>query len=517
MLLCSTLWAQSEADAILTSRNILTGTARSMSLSNAMGAIGGDMTALTTNPAGIAVYRSSEFVFSQGLNFNNSTTNYYEQTRDDNYSSFPLQSIGYVGTYKPMREVKQGVVSTHFAFTYNRINSFNQNFTMEGYNVMSSMLNQFVVDASGYTPEEIEVPGHPAYFTSNLAYGAYLLEIISDEEDTEYFNTYESYSYDENNNRVYDWRAYDGIDQWQTIDSRGYTGEYSISGGVNISNKLLLGGSLNFQNLRYETSSRYREYHLGLDDTNHPTYPNADIDYFYFNSYRALSGNSVNVKLGFIYKPIHQLRIGFSYHSPNAYNMRQTNRTSIEAFFVDNEVKYLNSGYVDYDYRFQSPSKLISSLGFLLGNVGFLSIDYEYQNIPNSKFKSNNRDYGSEAGFQSMNSVFKSDYQATHSLRSGIEIKPTQGFMIRAGGGWYSSPIKSDYQVNTMQTYTASGGFGYRTNMFFLDLAYMAMISTQDYYPYIDDSERYYFLEIHKPAKLSSTDHRIALTLGWKF
>ena len=47
--------------AVMLSSDDNMGTARYMGLSGAFGALGGDMTAVDINPAGLAVYKNSEF------------------------------------------------------------------------------------------------------------------------------------------------------------------------------------------------------------------------------------------------------------------------------------------------------------------------------------------------------------------------------------------------------------------------------------------------------------------------
>jgi len=111
--------AQNEDDAIRFSMDRFSGTARSMSLSNAVGALGGDFSSIGINPAGIAVYRSSEFSFTPSLVYNQSKTTQYGITNSDDKYSVPFQQIGFVGTYTPMREVTDGIVSSHFSTGYN--------------------------------------------------------------------------------------------------------------------------------------------------------------------------------------------------------------------------------------------------------------------------------------------------------------------------------------------------------------------------------------------------------------
>ena len=63
-------YSQGEVEALKYSRNELYGTARSMAMGNAFGALGGDITGVSINPAGIAVYRSSEVVVTLGIQQN---------------------------------------------------------------------------------------------------------------------------------------------------------------------------------------------------------------------------------------------------------------------------------------------------------------------------------------------------------------------------------------------------------------------------------------------------------------
>ena len=56
--------------------NDLTGTSRFISMGGSMGALGGDISVMGTNPAGIALYRRSDFSFTGSLNFNNTNAKY---------------------------------------------------------------------------------------------------------------------------------------------------------------------------------------------------------------------------------------------------------------------------------------------------------------------------------------------------------------------------------------------------------------------------------------------------------
>lgn len=60
----STLCAQLTIDALRISSPTVNGTGRFMGVSGAMGALGGDYSAICVNPGGIGVFRKSDFAFS---------------------------------------------------------------------------------------------------------------------------------------------------------------------------------------------------------------------------------------------------------------------------------------------------------------------------------------------------------------------------------------------------------------------------------------------------------------------
>jgi len=62
LFVCNTgLMAQgNEIDAFTLTNTELGGTARSMAMGGAFGALGGDLSIISTNPAGLGIYRSSE-------------------------------------------------------------------------------------------------------------------------------------------------------------------------------------------------------------------------------------------------------------------------------------------------------------------------------------------------------------------------------------------------------------------------------------------------------------------------
>ncbi|MDR2917287.1 MAG: hypothetical protein LBV74_21035, partial [Tannerella sp.] len=76
LLVCNMgIFAQgNEIDAFTLTNSDLGGTARSMSMAGAFGALGGDISAISNNPAGLGIYRSSEISGTLDLSMVNAST-----------------------------------------------------------------------------------------------------------------------------------------------------------------------------------------------------------------------------------------------------------------------------------------------------------------------------------------------------------------------------------------------------------------------------------------------------------
>ena len=96
----TSVFAQGEADAIRMSQRDITGSARYMGMAGAFGALGGDMSSLSSNPAGIGVFRNSEVSATLNLDFVNTSTNWNGTGTDADRTKFMFNNIGYVATFR---------------------------------------------------------------------------------------------------------------------------------------------------------------------------------------------------------------------------------------------------------------------------------------------------------------------------------------------------------------------------------------------------------------------------------
>jgi len=507
-------FAQSESDVLISSQTNLTGTARSTGLSGAMGAVGGDMSAISINPAGIAVYRSSEFSMSTGVISNSTEGTNHGLTMSDNKTIMPFNHIGLIGTYKPLREKSQGIISSNFGFTYNRINNYNQNIYWQGNNVNYSILNKAVMDGDGYSTDDFNndpqlAANNASNTLSGLAYNAYLINEINPNTG-QYYSVYEDFDADGNPM----WLPTSGIQQIQRIDVSGNGGEYGFTAGMNISNILLLGGSMNFQHISYDESSTYREINAyGLYDPQ--TY---DIDYFDYFQHRNLSATSINFKIGAIIKPINQLRIGLALHTPNWYQFHEEYSAAFSSYFKDNKQYNVSSTLQAYDYNLNTPLKFIGSLAYIIGNRGLVSVDYEYQDFSNAKFNTaDNADIDGASYMADLNNGVSTAFQATHAFRFGAEYRLNDNVIARAGYSFQGSPYKEEYLSKKMEFTTYSCGLGYRSDFFYVDAAFMLVNQNKDYYTYNYNYSEAYKYEVPQPTLLESKTYYGTITVGYKF
>src|SRR5258705_2973718 len=142
--------AQSDQDALRYSQTSIAGTARFVGMGGAFGALGGDFTSLTWNPAGIGLYRKSEFTFSPSFVKEKTTSDYLGSSRSDSKYNFNFGNIGYVFTYPLTRnDSSPGWKSWSFGIGYNRINNFHTQVFAEGMNSRYSLLDHYTEQANG--------------------------------------------------------------------------------------------------------------------------------------------------------------------------------------------------------------------------------------------------------------------------------------------------------------------------------------------------------------------------------
>jgi hypothetical protein len=474
---CSLLLAQNDADALRFSQYLYSGTARSIAMGNAFGSLGGDITSLSMNPAGLGVYRSSEFAFTPGLLYNSSTSTYGPQSTqyDDFKYNFLLNNIGLVMANGSKNE--SGWIGTNFAIGYNRIADYNQNIQIISGNNSSSLLDEYAYHAT------------TDYSSSTMAQ-------LADETGLLYVPDSGIYPYEY-------YHDLDGIynqTQERTISRKGGIGEYAFSIGSNYNHKLYLGATVGIQRVRYDETMVHSEY----DDY-------GDIPYFRsFEAVEHISTNGVgyNLKVGAIYRPIEALRLGLAVHTPTFYKLETEFDGSIKSKF-DSIISdsHAVSDILVSNYQLSSPLRLIASIGFQLKKVALFSADYEYVNYTKMRMRADN------GSFTDVNHDIQTYYKTTNNLRLGAECK-LGALALRCGYSYYGSPYVAS-EINKNASYSIySAGIGFRAKNVSCDLTFAQSMITQKYAMY----QLGYNTSAELPtATIKTGTAKILATIGFRF
>ena len=406
LLIQTVAFAQGVDDACLFSQTYYQGTAKALGMGNALGAVGGDMTAVCINPASMGIYRSSELTTSLSLSDNYTPSTYYGNKKDGTIFRFSIPNVGYVhakerSNYKALRYTQFGVGLT-------RTNDFNIHSISKGLNPTSSRTNNsyFLNQINNIHPDDL--PDDSWYL-----WQTYLIDDHTD--STGYFYTS---NVPQNN-----------ILQSQEYNFKGRSDEWNFTFSSNFNERLFIGVSLNLNYIKREGEQVFEESRE----------PNANTDFVSWNSTERIKSTAVgcNAKLGVIYRANNWLRIGCAFHSPGLYSFNETRQVNTESRFVRSDYhKYTGEEYT-YKYTFISPLKCVGSLAFVVKEQGMISLDMEYSNYGAARFKTaSNDDYD----YDPTNNAIKDKYGHTLNVRLGTEWY-VGGTYLRFGTAYYGSPF----------------------------------------------------------------------------
>jgi len=476
-----TAYAQTPEDALRYSRISPMGSARFMAMGGAYGAIGADFSALSVNPAGIGLFRSSDFTITPVIMFNQTETRYFGDLSDDNKYHLGLANFGLVFTSNLSEGTREsGWRKLQFGFGYNRINNFNNRVFIQGFNNNSSLMTSYVHQADFTIPDNLDK------FTTRLAYDAWLIWPM---DTLDY---------------IYDADAYFGkVLQEELITTSGSMNEWSFTLGSNYNDWLYLGASIGIPVIRYNYESNYRE---DDSDNQHP--------YFNYLTRREIletRGTGINFKFGAIARVNDWLRLGAAFHTPTFYsNMEDKWRHSMTSQLVfDNqsENRSAQSPRGRFEYELTTPMRAIGSATFIYQKSGLLSLEYEFTDHSDIRFNSASYKFASE------NRDIRNNYTATHNIRMGTEWR-LNDIYFRGGYALFGSPYKSG--INDGKGNQFSLGLGFRQQDYYVDFAYVNSNFKEDRFMYpLPVGDDYDF--ITPVANQEFNRQLFMLTLGWRF
>lgn len=471
---------QNDEDALRFSRTFIGGTARYLSMGGAFGALGADFSTASTNPAGLGLYKKSEFTITPSIYVGRTDSDFNGNKTYDSQYNFNLGNAGYVYASPPKPQGSSLLKNFQFAFGVNRSNNFNNRILAEGYNDKNSIVDTYVDRADGVYYGDIEEDRYGNYaFDLKPAWNTYMIDTIPGYMD-QYFGVVPPGG---------------GITQRLEMNTWGSMNDLVFALSGNFNDRMYLGMSLNFPFIRYFKESYYNE--IDSDDA---------LDGFdQLTVFESLStrGSGFNVKLGTIIRVANFLRIGGAFHSPTWYYNMQDEWYSEYTTYFDNKDSYFEtSPRGEYDYQLETPWKAMLSASVVLWRMALISAEYEYTDYTQSRLRS------SGYSFYDENTAIQTKYTETHTIRAGAEIRIGH-FAIRGGAGYYPSPFADG--INDGEKLFFSGGFGFRDKNFFLDLAYLQSRSYEDYYLYGSENVT------ADPINNKYSTFTIATTIGFRF
>ncbi|MEJ5144169.1 MULTISPECIES: OmpP1/FadL family transporter [unclassified Sphingobacterium] len=437
-------------DVLLFSQGDNGGTARFKAMGGASTALGGDISAITGNPAGLGFYNQSDASATLRYQYGKNKMDYFGNKSNSKTDNFNLDNGGVVFHLPTTRyggDLTKGWLNFNVGIAYNRTNLFNNKLDYSGVNSDNSITH-------AYADRMFDEDGSE---WANDMKSSFMFDKTIGKDKNFYFPIAED----------------KGSEQLNSVWTKGGKSETALSFGSNYSNKFYIGATFSLTDFRYEKSAVFTEYGITKDAAGikalnpESNYLKADeeqakfvdVDYELFDHYgQVTQGSGFDFKLGMIYKATPSLSLGFTAKTPTFMSItdESTSYTDINYFKPNADKSFHNfaSKYYDtsYDYNLQTPYKLSAGLTQYF-SAGLLTAEVEFVDYASMRYRDV---YNNNSNEQQMNANIKNTYQAAFNVRVGGEVLFNQILSGRAGFNYNGNPYKdAEYK-----TYGISAGLG---------------------------------------------------------
>lgn len=465
----------------------LNGSARYVGMGGALAALGGDVTVMSTNPAGTGMMKKTDLSFTA--------------------SAVIGGTKGVLGKDKAMASVDQlGLVVAIPTYSLegmtfginvlkNKNHFLNIDTDISGLDGVYSQTWQIADLATqalyGGGWGALADMSIPIYTDNSMSEG--ILEPVADEDD-----------------EIVGYEGVGAQDAHYQRTTYGSTMEIDMNLAANIDNRFFVGATLGIYDVESRRSSRYEE--LGTNG-----------DYYDFNNYYDTRGTGFDFKVGAIIRPVEEspFRLGFYIHTPIWYSLEDVNGSTLYL----NDSYIANADYDPYQYKLRTPWKFGVSAGTTVGNYFAIGAEYVYQDLSSCKYSL--RGSGTTNYLEYQNEMMENVLKAQHTFKVGMEVKPSNEFSVRCGYNYISAPMKEDgYNrlacdgvftetdyTNWKATNRFTMGLGYRYKGGYVDLTYQYSKQEGDFYPFdvmVDGV-------LISPTKIENVRSQVMCTIGFRF
>ncbi len=505
MLMGTSVMAQETYEDTRLVESDLNGTARYVGMGGAMEALGADISTMSTNPAGIGLFRSSSVSGTVSLLSQQDVKKF----SPGNKTNFSLDQVGFV--YSAPNYDRTSFLN--LGFTYRKSRNFNQ--------IISAVapLENASQNKLTYQKFRREIFLNRTDLTYTTVDALYMENLLYNQAEDMYFY-FPATSYEYN-------RA-----------QKGYIGEYDLNISGNIKNRVFLGVTFGIHDVHYKHYSEYGEKFQENED---------GIKGLTMIDDKRVSGTGTEIKFGAIVRPVENspFRIGAYIHTPTWYELESSSVTKLTdgSISVDKEESY--------KYKIYTPWKFGLSAGHTIGNFLALGATYEYADYSSmtNRIKENDyhysfidRAYSYSHKDNNMNTHTEKTLKGVSTVKVGAEFKPDPSIAVRLGYN-YVSPLcdnmgSKDGTVKSPGTYyetetsytnwkatnRITAGIGWNaTPHLTLDVAYQYSTTKGDFYPFMN----YYENDVDGPKSIednhcdakevSFNKHQVLCTLSYKF
>jgi hypothetical protein len=494
----------------------LNGSARFVGMGGAMGALGGDISVMGTNPAGVGIFRKSEVAGSFGFVSQQDAASF----NGANKTNMSFDQIGFVWANKTNNRGSR----LNFGFNFHKSRNFDNILSAAG--SLNGNSSQNKLTATKFNTGIISSYDKSA---NNGAGGFSTDEYTCNQLD----QLYVSNLLESNATSGVNW--YDADSYTFGRSNKGYIGSYDFNISGSIRDRVFIGLTLGLSDVHYRNYSVYSESMNGGSQAG--ALSTVDV-----TNREKITGTGFDAKFGVIFRPIAEspFRIGLSVTTPTFYDLSSHSTVALYA----NGTAY-GAKDVDYDFKFYTPWKFGLSLGETIGNYIAIGAEYEYADYGSTDARIDDGDeydswndtyYSNTHSDEDMNQNVDYSLKGVSTVKLGFEFKPDPAVALRIGYN-YISPIyssdgyrdpavyslgnysstTSDY-VNWKCTNRITAGFGYRFDNAYIDLAYQYTTTDGDFYPFTYSSGNTSMEDnMAGVDKVSNKRHQLICTLGFKF
>lgn len=409
--------------SILFSRDDNNGSARFKAMGGAFGALGGDVSSMTINPAGISVFNNSNASLSFYSRSTDYLTSYYGNSIATQEDYFNLSNAGAVFTFDDTNS--NDWTKLALGVNYRILADFQDTFIASGNSGFSSF-DSFPLDTNT-TP------------------------IVYDISENQRFTNFYDGDISELN------LAFSGVHQ----------------------DKLHIGFGLNFYDLTFSQQSILRE-------TNNDGNGNTLNARFYQENFTSGTGFSLSAGFIYKPNKALRFGLSYQSPTWFTEILEESNIVNNDGYDGDTEIEVSNDNVI-YDntaggnlpfqsfiYKLKTPSKLTASAAIIFGKFGLISFDYSTRNFTGLNLSGDD--------FSIENSFFDNQLRRVNTFNAGTEFRLDK-LSFRGGYRYEQSPDANAIDSDNLESYSLGLGYNFGTVKF--DIAYTSNSRTglYNFYP----------------------------------